>query len=249
MKHIIQENEKTWDVVANLFMEASHLPVWGPFGVGDDLNLIPEIKGKRFLEIGCGSGRSIKYLTDNGSEKVHALDLSASQIEEARKFNEEGIELGKVEVFKGAMEDKLNIDPVDVVFSVYGIGWTTNPKVTFGNIHAYLKTGGTFIWSWDHTIFTDVQYKEGQYVVEYSYHDEELVTLRNWKERGVDAHITYRKTATWFKLLRETGFEVVGYYEPKPKTNEERYWDPQKYYSIEKANKIPATFIFVCKKI
>lgn len=57
MDKIILENQKTWDAVADQFVEASALPVWGPFGVGDDLNLIPEIKDKTFLEIGCGSGR------------------------------------------------------------------------------------------------------------------------------------------------------------------------------------------------
>lgn len=41
---------------------------------------------------------------------------------------------------------------------------------------------------------------------------------------------------------------VVGYYEPAPKTIERGSEDPEKYYSIQKAKLIPATFIFVCKK-
>ena len=42
-------NNKTWDIVADLFFEASALPTWGPFSVGKNLKLINNIKGKTFL--------------------------------------------------------------------------------------------------------------------------------------------------------------------------------------------------------
>ncbi len=245
------ENEKTWDQVADQFIEASALPVWGPFGIGDDLNLIPEaeIEGKSFLEIGCGSGRSIKYLTNHGAAKVYGVDISAVQIAEAERFNKTVIEEGKVELIKGRMEDKLPIEQIDTVFSIYAIGWTADPETTLKHIFSYLKPGGAFIWSWDHSFFTDVQYEERKFVVEHAYHDERPLILQNWKKKhGVNAHITYRKISSWFQLLRDAGFEIVGYHEPKPKTLDRGSEDPTKYYSIQKAEKVPATFIFVCKK-
>ncbi len=248
MDEITSTNEKTWDAVADQFVEASALPVWGPFGIGDDLNLIPEIEGKTFLEIGCGSGRSIKYLADKGAKKIFGLDISSVQLKEAENFNKEAIAQNKVELLKGKMEDKLEIDPVDVVFSVYAIGWTPDPEATLKNIYSYLKPGGMFIWSWDHTLFTDVQYEEGKYVVTYAYHDEKPLAIKNWKKEGTTAHITYRKTSTWFQLLKDAGLEIVGYHEPKPKDLSRGSDDPKKYYSIQKAEKVPASFIFVCKK-
>ncbi len=248
MDEITSTNEKTWDAVADQFVEASALPVWGPFGIGDDLNLIPEIEGKSFLEIGCGSGRSIKYLVDKEAKKVYGLDISSVQLKEAESFNKEAIAQNKVVLIKGKMEDKLQIDPVDIIFSVYAIGWTPNPEITLKNIHSYLKPGGTFIWSWDHTLFTDVQYDDGKYVVTYAYHDEKPLAIKNWKKEGTTAHITYRKTSTWFQLLKDAGFEIVGYHEPKPKDLSRGSDDPKKYYSIQKAEKVPASFIFVCKK-
>jgi SAM-dependent methyltransferase len=249
MQNRIEENRKTWNTVAEEFLEASALPMWGPFGVGDDLNLISEIEGKVFLEIACGSGRSIKYLTKKSAKKVYGLDLSEEQVKEATKYNKNEIGNGEVEMIHGQMEQKLDIEPVDIVFSVYGIGWTQNPERTFKNIFSYLKTGGKFIWSWDHSIYTDISYKDGEYVVTSSYHNEEPVIIKSWKDKhGVNAHVTYRKTSTWFKLLKETGFEIVGYYEPKPKTIERGYTEPEKYYSIKKAELIPATCIFECIK-
>lgn len=249
MTDTTSENEKTWDAVADLFTEASALPVWGPFGIGEDLNLIPEIEGKTFLEVGCGSGRSIKYLTERNAKKVYGLDLSSVQLAEAERFNKDAIDENKVILFKSTMEEKIDIEPVDVVFSVYAIGWTADPEATFRNIYSYLKEGGQFIWSWDHAFFSDVVYEDGKFVVEGAYHEEEPLVLPNWKKKhGVNAHLTYRKVSTWFGLLRKTGFDITGFYEPQPKTLDRGSENPAMYYSIQKAEKVPCSFIFVCTK-
>ncbi|MFH1601901.1 MAG: class I SAM-dependent methyltransferase [Candidatus Shapirobacteria bacterium] len=245
---IISENQKTWDKVADLFVNASALPVWGPFGIGDDLNLIPEIESKTFLEIGCGSGRSIKYLTERGAKKVYGLDVSAKQIEATTAHNQKEIKQGKVELIQGPMEEKIDIDPVDFVFSIYAIGWTPEPEKTLKNIYSYLKPGGLFVWSWDHTFFTNVQYEDKKFIVVYGYHKENSLAIKNWKKEGATANITYRKTSTWFKLLRNAGFEIAGYHEPKPKNLSRGHNDPTRHYSIQKAKKVPCSFIFVCKK-
>lgn len=244
----IRANQKTWDKVCDQFADASALPTWGPFGVGKNLKLIPEIKGRAFLEICCGSGRSIKYLTKRGAKKVYGLDISQNQINEASKYNREEIDKGIVELFRSPMEKKLNIKPVDVVFSVYGVGWTQDPELTFSNIYSYLKSGGLFIWSWDHSFFTDIKYKNGKFIVVYPYHEEKSITIRDWRKPKCNAHITYRKSATWFKLLKKAGFQIENYIEPEPLSLEGGYNDPAEYRSIQKARLVPSSFIFVCKK-
>ena len=249
MDTIISENEKTWDTVADQFIDSSALPVWGPFGVGKNLKLIPNIKGKTFLEIGCGSGRSIKYLTNHGAKTVYGMDLSNVQLKESARYNKKEIDTGKVKLFKSAMEKKIRIPKVDYVISVYAIGWTPDPKTTLKNIYSYLKPGGLFIWSWDHTFFTNVQYRDKEFILKYSYHEEKLHAFKNWKKEGTVANVAYRKTATWFQLLRNAGFEIIGYYEPKPVDLSRASTDPTKHYSIQKAEKVPSTFIFVCKKV
>lgn len=247
-KKIISDNQKTWDTVAESFLHATCLPCWGPFDAGNDLNLIPKIKGKTFLEIGCGSGRSIKYLIQKGAKKVFGLDLSVNQIRESTQYNQTEINSKKVELFQGPMEKKIKIDPVDCVCSVYAIGWTPDPAKTFKNVYSYLKPGGTFIWSWDHTFFSNIQYKNKKFVLTYGYHDENPLALKDWKTKGTIAHLTYRKTSSWFKFLREAGFNVIGYHEPKPNNLNRGSDDPTRYYSIQKAQKIPCTMIFVCQK-
>jgi SAM-dependent methyltransferase len=246
MPDLISENERTWDAVADQFVEASALPEWGPFGVGADLGLIPEVAGLTFLEVGCGSGRSIKWLTDHGAAHVYALDVSSVQLAEAERHNRAAVAEGRVTLLKGRMEDRLAIPSVDVIVSVYAIGWTPDPAATFASLHAALKPGGRFIWSWDHTIATDVQYEDGRFAVAYSYHEEKPIAIKDWKGSGHAAHVTYRKNATWFCLLREAGFEVVGYHEPAPVTLAHGSEDPTKHYAIQKARRVPVTVIWEC---
>lgn len=246
----IKENRETWNRVCDLFVDASALPDWGPFGVGGDLDLLGEIGGKTFLDIGCGSGRSVAYLLQSGARKVYGLDLSPRQLEEARRFNADSVQSGHAVFLEGRMEDRLDLEPIDAVVSVYAVGWTVSPADTFRNIFACLKPGGLFAWSWDHTFFTDVQYDEetSEFVVRYSYHDEHPLVLEDWRKQGARAYITYRKTSTWFRLLGEAGFDIVGYHEPEPRNLNRAHDDPHKHYSIQKASKVPSSFIFVCRK-
>jgi SAM-dependent methyltransferase len=247
-EQILADNRQAWDAVSDLFTDASALPYWGPFGVGDDLDLLPEIEDKVFLEMGCGSGRSLQYLLQNGARKVYGLDLSARQIEEARRCNRQAAEAGKADFFQALMEEKIDIEPVDCVFSVYAIGWTVAPEKTFRHIYGYLKKGGRFIWSWEHSAFIDVRYDKKQFVIDNSYHQEKLFTFPNWKDRPTTPHVTYRKISTWFQLLRDAGFNITGYFEPAPKNLRNGHQEPEAYYSFPKAQLVPATFIFVCQK-
>ncbi len=211
----IKDNRKAWDKVCDLFTDAASLPEWGPFGIGEDLYLLGKIKDKTFLDVGCGSGRSIAYLVQNGAKKVYGLDLSRHQLEEARRFNAPWTTDNNIVFFEGKMEDKLDIGAVDCVVSVYAIGWTVSPEETFSNIYGYLKPGGIFAWSWDHTFFTDVQYDDtsGRFFVQHSYHDESPLVFENWRKEGARAYFTYRKTASWFQFLRKAGFDIIGYHE------------------------------------
>ncbi len=244
----IDENRATWNRVADLFTHMEALPIWAPYGVGEDLDLLPTPKGKVFLEIACGSGRSLKYLVNQGAKKVYGLDISDEQIKEAADFNAEEIKQGSVELIRASMEDELTIEPVDAVFSIYGFGWTQDPEAALAQVFNVLKPGGMFVWSWEHSFFTDVEYKDERFSIKQSYHDESSVRKDNWRDSGSTAHVTYRKTSSWFRLMREAGFEVTDFLEPAPKSDMYAHVDPKQYYSVQKAELVPATFIFVCRK-
>lgn len=240
----LKVNKDAWDKIAEHFFSHSALPIWGPFGIGRDTNIIGQIKNKVFLDIGFGSGHSIKYLIERGAKKIYGIDISKTQFDFASKLNKKSIEAGKVELFKTNMERRLKLPPIDTVYSVYAFGWTVNPRKSLKNVYSYLKPGGKFIWSWDHSFFQDVEDQKDKLLVRYSYHDEHEIFLKSW-EGGTPVYLTYRKTATWFKLIREVGFNVINYMEPKPIIKKDL---SKSYYTIRKAKSVPCTMIWVCEK-
>ncbi|MEK7589084.1 MAG: class I SAM-dependent methyltransferase [Patescibacteria group bacterium] len=240
----LNTNREAWNKVADHFFSHSALPVWGPFGIGKNQDIIGAIKGKTFLEVGFGSGHSIQYLVKNGAKKVWGIDISKTQFNFATKLNKKAIENGKVELFEVNMEKKLKLPLVDTVFSIYAFGWTVDPKKSLVNVYSYLKPGGKFIWSWDHIFFTDVEDQKDKLVVRYSYHDEHEIFLKKWKG-GVPVYLRYRKTSTWFKLIKDAGFNIVGYLEPAPIIKKDL---SRSYYTIHKAKRVPCSMIWVCEK-
>lgn len=237
-------NKIAWDAVANQFFAHSALPEWGPFGIGKDLGLLKNIKNKTILEIGFGSGHSLNYLAKRGAKKVYGVDISEAQYAYATQINKQYIQKARVQLFLSPMEQKLVLPRVDLVVSIYALGWTIDPKKTLENIYSYLKPGGTFIWSWEHSLFSDVTDTGSGLVVSHAYHNEKELRKLNWKGK-VPIYITYLKTDTWFKLLRGAGFVVEEYMEPVPKNSK---FSSKNYYTLQKAKHIPATMIWVCKK-
>ncbi|MDQ7021560.1 MAG: hypothetical protein Q9M91_07110 [Candidatus Dojkabacteria bacterium] len=79
MNEKLNKNKKAWDQAAEKFAGGTCLPAWGPFGELENENIFGDIKGEAFLEIGYGSGHSIKYLVERGAKKVYGIDISDEQ--------------------------------------------------------------------------------------------------------------------------------------------------------------------------
>jgi 2-polyprenyl-3-methyl-5-hydroxy-6-metoxy-1,4-benzoquinol methylase len=67
LEDLIQSNKKSWDEVAPRFFGRTALPTYGPFApLEDDLNLFGEVANLNVLDIGCGSGHSLRYMASRG---------------------------------------------------------------------------------------------------------------------------------------------------------------------------------------
>jgi SAM-dependent methyltransferase len=247
-KQEIDANKRTWEEIAPKYFGRTALPEWGVFAIErNNESLIGEIEGKTFLEIACGSGHSIEYLIRNGASRVYALDFSHTQIDIARQTNYEAVHDRKVILFEQPMEYSIALpEQVDTVFSIYGLGWTTDIDRVFQNVNSYLKMDGKFVWSWEHPMYPRVEYNNGQFAFVQSYHDEGLNLEEDWKATG--RYIATRKISTWYNSLRKHGFDVMRILEPEPHAASEEEQNPEKYYSLPRANLVPATVIFDCKK-
>lgn len=86
-ERIIAKNKQYWDDHADLWFGATSLPQYGVrFITEDELHFFSDVKGKKVLEICCGSGHSLKYLAERGASELWGLDLSQKQLDNAEKL-------------------------------------------------------------------------------------------------------------------------------------------------------------------
>lgn len=150
---ILMQNKSSWDTIADDWFGTTALPTYGCLMPNEEeLNLFGEVRGKRILDIGCGSGHSLKYIGDKGADELWGLDISTRQIENATKFLKECGYSANLHNSPMELNQGLPNNYFDVVYSIYAIGWTMDIQKTFNLIASYLKKDGIFIFSWDHPI-------------------------------------------------------------------------------------------------
>ena len=199
-------NTEFWSTIGNEFLGATALPSWGGlFPSEDKLNLLGNLSDKRVLEIGCGNGHSMKYVADKGAADLWGLDISANQIENAKNFlNAQGID-AKFVCSPMESECELPANYFDLVYSVYGIGWTTDLNKTFKHIHAYLKNDGVFVFGWSHPIHKCVSVENGKLIFSNSYFDEEWYCADMSNKKIM---LSNRMLSTYINALTGNGFVI-----------------------------------------
>lgn len=217
VSEIHKTNIKFWDTIGNEFLGATALPNWGGYLPSEDkLNLLGNLSGKRVLEIGCGNGHSLKYAAGLGAADLWGLDISANQLERAKSFLEE-YEI-TARLVCSPMEDECGLPTnyFDLVYSVYGIGWTTNLSQTFNLIHSYLKKDGAFIFGWSHPIHKCVSVENGKLIFSNSYFNEEWYCA-DMSDKEI--LLSNRMLSTYINTLANNGFVIEKLIEETDKEN------------------------------
>ncbi|WP_409300393.1 class I SAM-dependent methyltransferase [Peribacillus sp. SCS-155] len=244
MNEILQQNKKSWDLVAPHFNGKDSLPSYGPFAQTEqELRLFEEVSGKKVLDIGCGSGHSLRYMAEHGARELWGVDLSQTQIKTA----EETLMNREPHLFCAPMEQDIGLPKqyFDIVYSIYAIGWTTDLSATFELIYSYLKNGGNFIFSWDHPLYPHMVSRNGQIILDGCYQKEGTITYPKFKGEDAPVVIPKRKMSTYINELIKAGFTIDCVIESDVSADfdliEEEY--SERYYSLFKARKFPTTMI------
>ena len=247
--NILNSNKDYWDAHAEDWLSiATTLPYYGVALSEDDLCLFGDVAGKKLLEICCGSGTSLQYHAERGAAELWGLDISKAQLALAEaRLKEHGC---AAKLICAPMEADLDIPQgyFDCVYSVYGIGWTTDLQGTFGKIASYLKKGGTFIFSWHHTLNFCVAFsiperkivlEDGKLVFHRSYFDESWFRL---PIHDSEVLLCNRKISTYVNALAKAGFAIEHMAE-QPDTSEN---DSEK---AQKAKMLPISFCIKARKL
>lgn len=245
---ILTQNKASWDAIADDWFGTTALPTYGVLvPTEEQLHLLGDLSGKRVLDIGCGSGHSLKYCGEHGASELYGLDLSSRQIENARRFLGE---CGFVPVlFNQPMEDNGGIptDYFDAVYSVYAVGWTTDLQRTFNNAASYLKKGGILVFSWDHPFMHCVDAEGDRVIFTGNYNKEDIFTF---EKGGEPMTLKNRRLSSYINALAEAGFAAERVIEETDNSALEREGAfSSSYYSEIKARKFPLSVIIKARKL
>jgi SAM-dependent methyltransferase len=242
-------NRAGWNHVAPKFHGSTALPEYGPLAPTEDsLGLLDGVTGVRALELGCGSGHSLRYLAERGARDLWGVDLSSVQIafagETLRPF------ASRVHLIESPMEVDSGVprDYFDLVFSIYGLGWTTDLPGTMALVAAYLRPGGCFIVSGEHPVYSCLEWNGSQYIVAKPYVAEGAHEHTSWK--GSPIVIQHLTLGSFIGQIIKAGLRIEELVETpvNPAAVREAHLDPARWYSVDRARLIPTTFIVKARK-
>lgn len=242
-------NRAGWDRVAPSFHGSTALPEYGPLAPTEDtLRLLDRTSDLCALELGCGSGHSLRYLAERGAREIWGVDLSPVQI----AFAEETLRpfASRCRLFESPMEVNPGIPAghFDLVFSIWGMGWTTDLPATLALVAEYLRPGGCFLLSGEHPAYGCLEWDGRQYVVSQSYSVEGPLEHSSWK--GVPIVIQRRTLGTFVTQMIRAGLQIEALVEGELDASaaNETHADPARWYSVARARLIPTTFIIKARK-
>lgn len=109
--------------------------------------MLPDLKGKRILDLGCGNGSMSKYFIENGAEYVLALDISQNMIDEAKQKNSHE----KITYDVLGMENISTIkEKFDLVFSSLAFHYIEDFNKLTSDIYNLLNENGMLLYSQEH---------------------------------------------------------------------------------------------------
>ena len=195
----------------------------------------------------------LKYLADKGAGELWGLDLSQKQLDNAKQMLKGSGCNPRLICAPMEADSDIPEDYFDYVFSIYGIGWTTDLAGTFKKVASYLKKDGIFIFSWGHPLHYCVaksyetgedEVIDGKLVFSRSYFDESYLKM---PVHDTDVTFANRKISTYVNALYDAGFIIERMVE---QTDEKSLSDTEDDSpKAQKAKMVPLSMCFKCRKL
>lgn len=199
--------------------------------------MLPDLKGKTILDIGCGFGNNCSEFLKAGAVNVVGIDLSDKMLSVARSINcHKDIEYMQMDMSEIS---KLN-KKFDFVYSSLAFHYAENFEKLSSDIFNLLNENGELLFSQEHPFVTASKNGNGGY---YLYDDCENATafvVSDYSYAGkrsgkwfVDGVENYHRTfADIVNSLCKSGFTIKEICEPLPSE-----------YAVEKRNGLIKEFI------
>jgi SAM-dependent methyltransferase len=186
--------------------------------------LLPDLKGKRVVDLGCGFGWASRWMRDQGATSVLGIDLSKNMIERARSTTADAaIEYCIADLDTLELPEKA----FDLAYSALSFHYIQDFGRLVRMIHQALVPGGRLVFSIEHPIFMAATHarwiseEDGRKTWPVNGYSVEGERRTNWFAEGV---LKYHRTlGTTLNVLIDAGFEIrrVGEFAPTPEQIEE----------------------------
>lgn len=214
--------------------------------------VLPNLKGKKILMLGCGTGEESLLLEEFGAASMIGVDLSKESIRLAKESYPD-------HSFAVADMHKLEFDDnsFDFVYSSLTVHYSSQPLDVYKEVFRILKPGGSFQfsivhpmrWASERVIINDVQtkvmgYTEGNAPPRLYGNYSEFGEYSETFPSGEILQFWVGPPSMHFELLREAGFDVKHFIETKAI---EACRQVDEYY-YQRFSRFPQFVVFVAEK-
>jgi SAM-dependent methyltransferase len=171
--------------------------------------LLPPLKGRSVLDLGCGFGWVCRWAREQGAARVLGVDVSEKMLERARATNPDpAVTYLRADLETYAPEP----NAYDLVYSSLTLHYLIALDRLIGSVHRALKPGGSFVFSAEHPIFTapsspSWQDASGRKVWPLDRYLTEGPRTTNWLAEGVVKQ--HRTIGTYLTVLLQAGFTIT----------------------------------------
>ncbi|CAN5766024.1 class I SAM-dependent methyltransferase [soil metagenome] len=170
-------------------------------------SLLPDVAGRRVVDLGCGFGWFSRWAAKNGAAAVLGVDVSTKMLERARaETSSPTVEYRCIDL------DLLDLAPrsTDIVFSSLSLHYVRSLGRLLSMVSRSTTPGGSIVFSVEHPIFSAPTTQD----FETSDHGDRIWPLANYLVEGervtswfVDGVVKeHRTVATYVNTVIDAGF-------------------------------------------
>jgi ubiquinone/menaquinone biosynthesis C-methylase UbiE len=172
--------------------------------------LLPDLRGRNVLDLGCGFGWFCRWARAAGAAHVLGIDVSERMLARARTDTQDAA----ITYTRADMEHlELPSQSFDLAYSSLALHYVEDLKGLVSKVHRALVPGGSLVFSVEHPIFTAPAEPHwsssaaGRRTWPVDRYLEEGPRSTDWLAKGVIKQ--HRTLATYLNMLVEAGFAIT----------------------------------------
>jgi SAM-dependent methyltransferase len=218
---------------------------WGLWNTPESkVNVLPDVRGKDVVELGCGTAYVAAWLKRRGARRVVGVDITPAQLDTARRLNAKyGLGLELIEA--NAESTPLADASFDLAVSEYGASIWCDPYKWIPEAARLLRVGGELVFLRNSTLSILCTPDEGKAADRLQRPQLGMHRLEWPGEPEIEFHLAHGEL---IRVLRKSGFDIldiVEIYATEDSVDHPFYGE---YMTVEWARKWPSEEMWRARK-